>query len=87
MLDDRMWFHLLQRLWRPLQQWGFAIAAVAYAFRPLFELSFQVETFAALAAAGGVGFVGRGIEQAANTRNIAKYAPSKLASDTPEGES
>ncbi|MEO9521701.1 MAG: hypothetical protein ABJC88_16990 [Parasphingorhabdus sp.] len=62
-LSDRFWFQLLERCWRPLQQWGFAIAAVAYGFRPVFDASFQVETFAALAAAGGVGFVARGIEK------------------------
>lgn len=74
MLDNKTWFQLVSRLWRPFQQWGFAVAAVVYAFRPMFELSFNVETFAALAAAGGVGFIGRGIEKAAKFHSEQKYA-------------
>lgn len=62
-LADRLWFQIMERGWRHFQQWGFAIAAVVYGFRPVFDYSFQVETFAALAAAGGVGFVTRGIEK------------------------
>lgn len=81
-LDEKPWFQLLTRLWRPFQQWGFAIAAVIYAFRPIFEMSFQVETFAALAAAGGVGFIGRGIEKAAKHHSEQKYSQY----DRPDGE-
>jgi hypothetical protein len=62
-LGDRLWFQIVERGWRHFQQWGFAIAAVAYGFRPVFDFSFDVETFAILAAAGGVGFVTRGIEK------------------------
>lgn len=66
-LGDRLWFQIVERCWRPFQQWGFAIAAVAYGFRPVFEYSFDVETFAILAAAGGVGFITRGIEKVSQT--------------------
>ena len=62
-LDQSMLFQIIQRGWRPTQQWGFAVASVCYAARPLFEMSFSIETFAALAAASGVGFIGRGIEK------------------------
>lgn len=65
-IADRLWFQILERCWRPLQQWGFAIVSVAYACRPLVEMSFNLETFAALAAASGVGFISRGIEKIAS---------------------
>lgn len=81
-LNNRYWFQLVSRLWRPFQQWGFAIAAVAYAFRPLFDWSFQVETFAALAAAGGVGFMTRALETTAKERNARKYSEV----DDPDGD-
>lgn len=67
-IGDAMLFQIIERCWRPFQQWGFAIAAVCYAMRPLFELSFNIEVFAALAAASGVGFIGRGIEKIAKPR-------------------
>lgn len=84
-LNNRLWFQVLQRLWRPLQQWGLGIATVSYAFRPVFELSFEVPTFTALAGASGVGFLGRGIEKVAQIRTVAKHAPHKLPIDTPTG--
>jgi len=62
-IGETWWFQFLERGWRPVQQWGFAIAAVGYAFRPLFDRSFQIETFAALAAVSMGGFFGRGIEK------------------------
>lgn len=80
-LDDKGWFQFASRCWRPFQQWGFAIAAVAYAFRPVFELSFNVQTFGALAAAGGVGFITRSLEKTAHNHSAKKYAHF----DSPEG--
>lgn len=55
--------YIIHRGWRPFQQWGFAVIAVGYGARPLFDLSFDVATFGALAAAGGVGFLARGAEK------------------------
>ncbi len=65
-------FQFIERGWRPFQQWGFAIVCVCYAGRPLFGLSFEVETFAALAAASGVGFIGRGVE-----KTVKAFAPQE----------
>lgn len=65
-------FQFMQQGWRPFQQWGFAIAAVAYAMRPVLNHGFDVTVFAALAAAGGVGFIGRGIEKVATKAVVSR---------------
>ena len=73
-LGDRPWFQWLQRLPRPLQSWGFGVAAVSYAFRPHLGLSFNLEVFAALAAAAGVAFITRGVEKHSTAKVAANAA-------------
>lgn len=62
-IKTERWFQIFERTWRPFQGWGFAIAAVAYAMKPVLGLDFEVETFAALAAASGAGFITRAVEK------------------------
>ena len=84
-LDRKRWFQIIARCWRPFQQWGFAGAAVAYAFKPVLGYAFSVEVFAALAAAAGAGFIARGVEKAVKTHSVAKHAPTRLSVDIPPG--
>lgn len=61
---DKMWFQVLERCSRPASRWFFAIAAIAYGFRPVFDYSFSEGTFIALCAPVGLTYVSRGMEKA-----------------------
>lgn len=81
-MGDPRWLNLARKTWRPFQQWGIAIPAVIYAFKGALGYSFDVATFGALAGAGGLGFMARGVEQAVKTHSTAKYSQY----DSPEGD-
>lgn len=61
---NERWWQIIEKGWRPFQGWGFAVAAVLYAMRPVFDWAFEIEVFAALAAASGAGFLTRAVEKA-----------------------
>lgn len=62
-LDDKPWFQVITRCWRPFQKWGIAIASVVYSGRAVIGMDFDVLIFTALAGFGTANIAIRGVEK------------------------
>ena len=60
---NERWFQIIERLSRPLSRWFFAVAAIAYGFRPVIDMTFDESIFLALCLPVGITYVSRGVEK------------------------